>query len=190
MSGIIEHILARRSVRKYTAEPVSQENILELLQAAMAAPSASNRRPWEFVVVTDEQLLARLRAGLVFGRYAAPMAIAVCGNMKRALPWPATDFWIEDCSAATQNLLLAATGLGLGAVWVGVYPLGPFVRHVSKALALPKHVTPLGVVYVGHPLVDREPRTQYDEHQVHWQQYGEKWSRSGPSVALHNTKGK
>ncbi len=172
MSEIMEHILARRSIRKYSPEPVSQEDILKLLQAAMAAPSANNRRPWEFVAVTDEEILARLRSGLIFGRYVAPLAIVVCGNMKRALPWPARDFWIEDCSAATQNLLLAATGLGLGSVWVGVYPLGPFMKHVSKSLALPKHVIPLGLVHVGHPEVTREPRTQYDEHQVHWQQYG------------------
>ncbi len=166
MAGIMEHILARRSIRKYTAEPVSEEDISRLLQAAMAAPSASNRRPWEFVVITEEEVLAALRRGLLFGRYQAPLAIAVCGNLHRAYPGSAQEFWVQDCSAATENLLLAASGLGLGGVWVGVYPLTPFVRHVRRVLALPKHVIPLNVVYIGHPAENKEPRTQYDEKRV------------------------
>jgi large conductance mechanosensitive channel len=171
MPEILEHILARRSIRKFTAEPVAAEDIEKLLQAAMAAPSASNRRPWEFVLVSDPALQARLRSGLPLGRYNAPLAIVVCGNLQRAWPWPATDFWIEDCSAATENLLLAATGQGLGAVWIGVHPLQPFIQHVVRTLALPKHVRPLGVVWVGHPAEQRPPRTQFDAARVHWQLY-------------------
>jgi len=171
MSDIMTHILSRRSIRKYTDEPVSREDILRLLQAAMAAPSASNRRPWEFVVVTEPDVLKRLRGALILGRYNAPAAIVVCGNMGRAQPWPARDFWIEDCSAATENILLAATGLGLGSVWIGVYPIGLFVKAVSRALSLPKSIIPLGAVYVGHPAETKAPRTQYDERRVHWQEY-------------------
>jgi len=171
MSDIMTHILSRRSIRKYTNEPVSREDILRLLQAAMAAPSATNRKPWEFVVVTEPEVLESLRRVLPFGRYNAPAAIIVCGNMGRALPWPARDFWIQDCSAATENILLAATGLGLGAVWVGVHPIGLLVKAVSRVLSLPKGVIPLGVVYVGHPAEAKAPRTQYDEKRVHWQKY-------------------
>jgi nitroreductase len=171
MSDIMTHILSRRSIRKYTNEPVSQEDILRLLQAAMAAPSATNRKPWEFVVVTEPEVLESLRRVLPFGRYNAPAAIIVCGNMGRALPWPARDFWIQDCSAATENILLAATGLGLGAVWVGVHPIGLLVKAVSRVLSLPKGVIPLGVVYVGHPAEAKAPRTQYDDKRVHWQKY-------------------
>lgn len=171
MSDIMTHILARRSIRRYTDEPVSREQILELLRAGMAAPSASNRKPWEFVVVTDAELLKKLRVGLIFGRYNAPVSIVVCGNMKRALPSFGRDFWIEDCSAATENILLAASGLGLGAVWVGVYPIGPLVRFVSHLLALPEHVIPLCVIHVGHPAESKEPRTQYEEERVFWQCY-------------------
>jgi nitroreductase len=171
VSDIIEHILARRSIRKYTEEPVAAETVHLLLRAAMAAPSASNRQPWEFVVVTDAEPLDRLRTGLVFGRYRAPVAIVVCGNMRRAWPGPGRDLWIEDCSAATENLLLASAGLGLGSVWVGVYPIKPFIKAVSRALALPDHIVPLGVVYVGHPAEHKEPRTQYDEARVHSQAF-------------------
>ena len=174
MVGILEHIRSRRSIRKYHETPLSKSEILPLLEAAMAAPSASNRKPWEFIVVTDPRLLARLRRGLVFGKHNAPAAIVVCGNMRRALPGPTKRFWVQDCSAATENILLAASGSGLGAVWVGVHPIGPFVTSVRRALSLPKHVAPLCVIYVGHPAEEKEPRSQYDERRVHWQEYGKK----------------
>jgi len=172
MSDILEHILSRRSIRKYTDQAVARKEILRLLEAGMAAPSASNRQPWEFIVVTDGELLAKLRKGLVFGRYQAPVAIVVCGNMRRAWAGPARGFWIQDCSAAAENILLAATGLGLGAVWIGVHPIKPLARVVSRVLSFPKHIVPLGVIYVGHPAETKEPRTQYDQAKVSWQRYG------------------
>ena len=167
----MDHLLGRRSIRRFQEGPVATEQLTELLRAAMAAPSASNRRPWEFVVVTDGELLASLRRTLIFGRYMAPAAIVVCGNLRRAYPPPARDFYVEDCSAAIQNILLAAHGLGLGAVWIGVHPVPPFVKGVSRALGLPRHVRPVGVVYVGHPAEAKPPRTQYDEARVHWQRW-------------------
>lgn len=171
MGDIVEQIMARRSIRKYTEEPVAREDVRRILEAAMAAPSASNRKPWEFIVVDDPDVLARLRRGLVLGRYNAPLAIAVCGNMRRAHPPPARDFWIEDCSAAAQNILLAATGMDLGSVWIGVHPVGPLIAHVRRALHLPGHIRPLGVLYIGHPAQRKPPRTQYDERRVRWQVY-------------------
>jgi nitroreductase len=173
VGDILEHILARRSIRRYTDEPVAREDVRRLLEAAMAAPSASNRKPWEFVVVDEPEALARLRRGLILGRYNAPLAIAVCGNMRRAYPPPVQDFWIEDCSAAAQNILLAATGLGLGGVWIGVHPVGPLIAHVRRVLRLPGHVRPLGVLYIGHPAERKAPRTQYDERRVRWQVFEE-----------------
>ena len=172
MSGIMEHLLARRSIRQFTREPVAAADIRRLLEAAMAAPSASNRRPWAFVVVTAPDTLASLRRGLVLGRYEAPLTIVVCGNMRRAWLGPARDFWIQDCSAATQNILLAATGLGLGAVWIGVHPIAPFRWHVAHVLRLPRWLRPLAAVHVGHPSEAKAPRTQYAEASVHWQRYG------------------
>ena len=172
MADILDHIFSRRSIRKYTDQTVSRGDILRLLQAGMAAPSASNRQPWEFIVVTVQELLRKLRKGLIFGRYQAPAAIVVCGNMRRAWPGPVRGFWIQDCSAAAENILLAATGLGLGAVWIGVHPIKLLAKVVSRVLSLPGHVVPLGVIYVGHPAETKEPRTQYDEDKVSWQRYG------------------
>jgi nitroreductase len=169
MADVLDLIQRRRSVRKFLADAVPVELLDQLLQAAMAAPSASNRRPWEFLVVTDPAILAKLRAALVLGRYEAPACVVVCGNMLRSYPPPARDFWIQDCSAATENLLLAAVGLGLGAVWVGVYPIKPFMRGVARALGLPRHVRPLGLVHLGYPAETKPPRTQYDAARIHWQ---------------------
>ena len=174
MGDIVDHILQRRSIRKFTDAPVPRERIDALLQAAMAAPSASNRRPWEFIVVTEPTQLRQLRTHLVFGRYEAPLAIVVCGNMRRALPPPGREFWIEDCSGAIQNILLAATGLGLGSVWIGVHPVTFFSRGVAKILSLPRHVRPLGLIHIGWPAETKAPRTQYDASRVHWQRWRSK----------------
>jgi nitroreductase len=138
----------------------------------MAAPSATNRRPWEFVVITDPETLAGLRQRLILGRYNPSAAIVVCGNLRRSLGGAQQGFWVQDCSAATQNILLAATGLGLGSVWIGVHPIAPFSLLVSRWLHLPKHVRPLGVVYLGYPDEIKEPRSQYDAKRVHWQRFG------------------
>jgi nitroreductase len=172
MAEILEQIMRRRSIRKYTDEPVTREELTTLLQAAMAAPSAMNRKPWEFVVVTEPERLAALRRRLVLGKYNAPAAIVVCGNLKRAAPSIAKDFWVVDCSAATQNILLAAAGLGLGTVWIGVYPLRPVMGLVARLLGLPKQVQPLAVIWVGRPAETKPPRTQYDEANVHWESFG------------------
>ncbi len=137
----------------------------------MAAPTACNSQPWEFVVVTDDDQLAQLRAHLYSGRYHAPAAIVVCGNLKIANNSVARFHWAQDCSAATENILIAAPGLGLGAVWLGVYPLPSVVKQVSEMLSIPEGVTPLSVVYVGYPAETKPPRTQYDERRVHWQRY-------------------
>ena len=169
MTSTLEWIKARRSIRKFTAEPVSDEHLDMLLQAAMAAPTACNRKPWEYVVVSEQETLARLKQVLRLGRYDAPAAIVVCGNLLRTLPPPTHTFWIQDCSAAMQNILLEATGLGLGAVWVGIHPVGLFKRGVAKVLDLPKNVQPLGLVHVGYPAEERPARTQYDTERIHWQ---------------------
>ncbi|NLG51099.1 MAG: nitroreductase family protein [Chloroflexi bacterium] len=172
MTQILDYILQRRSIRKFTDAEVNRETILQILQAGMAAPSATNRQPWEFVVLTERKPLERLRRVLVLGRYHAPAVIVVCGNMRRALPGPARDFWVQDCSAATQNILLAATGLGLGAVWIGIHPIGMLKKGVSLAVGLPKHLIPLAAVYIGHPAETKPPRTQFDPRKVHWEQVG------------------
>jgi nitroreductase len=171
MNSTLETIFKRRSIRKYTDQPVEPEKLDLLLQAAMAAPSAMNCKPWEFVVVTDPEKLAQFRKRLIFGNRNAPAAIVVCGNPSLSTNPAARLFWVQDCSLAGENILIAAAGLGLGTVWVGVHPVAEFVRVVREIVSLPKHITPLGLLYVGYPAEEKPARTQYDAGRVHWQKY-------------------
>ena len=174
MNPTIETIFRRRSIRKYTDQPVEPEKLDLLLQAAMAAPSAMNCKPWEFVVVTEPEKLAQFRKRLIFGDRNAPAAIVVCGNPGLSTNPAARLFWVQDCSAAAENILTAAVGLGLGTVWIGVHPVAKFVKIVREIVSLPKSVTPLCVIYVGYAMEEKPARTQYDEQRVHHQKYGEK----------------
>lgn len=161
---LINTILSRRSIRKYTKESVSKKNIKTMLEAAMASPSGSNLKPWHFIVVTDRQILDNLASIHPYGRmlFQAPLCIAVCGDTTTS-----ASLWVQDCSAATENLLLMATALGLGAVWVGVYPDEERVDAIKKVLKIPKTIVPLNLISIGYPAEEKEPRTQYDELRVH-----------------------
>ncbi|MEN6572643.1 MAG: nitroreductase family protein [Anaerolineaceae bacterium] len=172
MTESLDFIFKRRSIRKFTDRPISEEDLTLLLQAGMAAPTAMNVRPWEFVVVTDREIIQQLRDSLVFGKHDPAAVIAVCGNTRFSNAKAANRFWVQDCSAAMENILLAATALGFGSVWVGVHPVTLFVKRVSEVLNLPASITPLGLIYLGYPAEQKEPRTQYDARKVHWQQYG------------------
>ena len=163
-----EVLQKRRSVRKFTREPVPEEAIHELLHAAMSGPSACNRMPWEFFVVTAQDVLEKLRKASRFTNYQAPLAIIVAGNLKRALPQQLAEYWIQDCSAATENLLLRATDLGLGAVWCGIYPQKRAEQRVAEILGLTSKQIPLNVIFLGYPTEEPEPRDQYQESNVHW----------------------
>ena len=171
MTGIMDYIFKRRSIRSYTSQPVDRDTLTLLLQAAMAAPSAVNSQPWEFVVVTEPAVLDRLRQRIQYGQYNATAIIAVCGSPAVGNNDAGKTYWIQDCSAALENILIAAAGLGLGSVWVGVYPEQGKVKAVRQVLNIPGNVFPLGLVYLGYPADNQPPRTQYDEQKVHWQQY-------------------
>ena len=171
MNTSLDPIFQRRSIRVYTEQPVEPEKLDLLLKAAMAAPSAMNCKPWEFVVITDPEKLAQFRKRLIFGNRNAPAAIVVCGNPSLSVNPAARLFWVQDCSLAGENILIAASGLGLGTVWVGVHPVAEFVRIVREIAGLPKHVTPLGLIFVGYTAEKKQPRTQYDQNRVHWQKY-------------------
>jgi nitroreductase len=164
-------LCARRSICKYQERPVPPETLRALLEAAMAAPTAANSQPWEFVVITQPETLASLREKLLFARYYAPAAIAVLGNPEIANNTVGRQFWVQDCSAATENILIAAAALGLGAVWIGVYPQPSVIKPVREILGLPENVTPLSLVYVGYPAEERPPSERYDEKRVYWEQY-------------------
>lgn len=168
---VLDAIYKRRSIRQYLDQEVDQETILTLLKAATAAPTAANYQPWEFIVVTEKERLEKLRNELAFGKYNAPVAIVVCGNLELALKGPDQEMWVQDCSAALENILLAATGLGLGAVWIGVYPVENRVTALKKLYNMPEQVIPMSVVYVGYPAEEKEGRTQFDEKRVYWQEY-------------------
>jgi nitroreductase len=171
MTEILEAIFKRRSIRIYERKPVEKEKLVDLLKAAMAAPSASNSRPWEFVVVTEEKTLDKLRAGLKYGKMNAAAAVVVLGNTSIAQNESAFRFWAQDCSAATENLLIAAANMGLGTCWTGSYPKEDTMDFLRKTLGIPKEVFPLNLIYVGYPAEEKEPRTQYDESRVHWEEY-------------------
>lgn len=170
-NAAIECIMTRTSIRRYQeGRAVSPDTVGILLKAAMAAPSAVNKQPWAFVVVSDRAVLDKIMAACPYARMLqhAPLAIVPCGDMSRALEGDDHDMWIEDVSAATENLLLAAHALGLGAVWTGVWPEADRMAGVSKALGLPDNVIPLAVVPVGYPEGAATPKQKWDESKVHY----------------------
>ena len=171
--NILEAIYARRSIRKYEDRPVEREKLVELVKAATAAPTAMNARPWHFIIVDEKEEMDGIRGIMRFGKHNAPAAIVVCGNMKRALPAMIRDFWVQDCSAAVENICLGAMELELGTVWLGVTPVQDHVEKVSAYLGLPKHIIPLGIIYVGYPAEEKEPRTQFKEENISYQRMGE-----------------
>lgn len=163
-----EVLLKRRSVRKFTDEPVSEDDIEKLLRAAMSGPSACNRRPWEFFVVTDAEKLEELRMASRFSRMKAKLALVVCGDLSRTLPLQLAEYWIQDCSAASENILLRAADLGLGAVWCGIYPQKRAEKKVREALSLKEKQVPLNIIWVGHPAEFPEPGDWFDEKRIHY----------------------
>ena len=162
--------MTRTSVRQYTDRPISADTLETLLKAGMAAPTAVNKQPWAFVVTTGRDALDSL-ATLQPRLKTAAAAITVCGDMTRAIEGEGRDFWVQDCSAATENILLAAHALGLGAVWTGVYPIAERVDDVSRALALPDSVVPMCIIAVGYPVGDQEPKDKWDPSKVHYQRW-------------------
>lgn len=171
MADILDMIMKRRSIRVFTREPVDKETLTQLLKAGMAAPSARNSQPWEFLVVTDEKLLGELQSKLKYGKYNAPAAIVVLGNLEIAKNESAFRFWVQDCAAATENILIAAANMSLGTVWIGSYPKEDVIQTLREILDIPENVQPLSVIYVGHPAEEKPARTQYEEQRVHWQKY-------------------
>ena len=168
--GLFETIAARTSIRKFDpSKPVADADIEKLLKAGMSAPSAMDRRPWEFIVVRDKAKLAALGNRLPYSRCGngAQAAIVVCGNLDNGLPGRGKEYWIHDCSAATMNILLAAKGLGLGAVWTGVYPGEDRVAVVREVLSIPEGYAPLNVIPLGVPAENPMPKNKWNPAKVH-----------------------
>lgn len=169
--NVFTTIQQRKSVRQYQDKPVPKEKTDTLLRAAMAAPTARNIQPWLFYVITNRKILDQLAEELPYAKMLAqaPMAIVVAGDTKKGNPnEEQIHNWTLDCAAATQNLLLAAEALGLGAVWTGVYPYKARIAAVSKALELPDHIIPLNIIPIGYPLLDDRPKDKWDPEKVKW----------------------
>ena len=160
-------ILARRSVRKFTNQPIDDKLIDRLLACAMAGPSACNYRPWMFYVVKNAEKREALRHVSRFSNIESALNIIVAGDQARSITRAENDFWIQDCAAATENILLAATDAGLGACWCGLYPMQPAVRNVRAVLELPETIVPMALIHLGYPAETPAPRTQYDAERVH-----------------------
>ena len=166
----IENLMTRVSVREFTGEKISAEQIDTLLRAAMAAPSALNKQPWAFVVVTDEKIIAQLGESLPYSRCSNHPACAFipCGDLSKTIEGDLAAFWINDVSAATENLLLAAHAMGLGAVWTALHPDMNRVTMVQQLLGLPEHIIPLCVVPVGVPAEQPAVKDKYNPENIHY----------------------
>ena len=170
-SAIIDNIMTRTSIRAYENRDVEPEKVETMLRAAMAAPSAGNKQPWKFIVIKDKNTLTAISGNMRTMRMAkeAPLAIVVCGDMNKTFEGNGLDYWVEDTSAATENLLLAAHGLGLGAVWCGIYPLPERVSFLQDLLKLPENIIPLNVIPVGYPAEFPEPKDKWNPESVHYE---------------------
>ena len=173
---VMENILNRKSVRKYTKEEVKKEQLEMLVRAGMAAPSARNSQPWLFFVIDDRAILDNLAKQLPNAKMLlnAKAAIVVCGNLQKALEGDGREFWVQDCSAETQNILLAAESMGLGAVWTGAYPRKETVNIIKVELGLPEHIVPLNVIPIGWQTGEEKPKQKYTEENIRWNKWEDK----------------
>lgn len=166
--SVLDNIATRTSIRDYEARPVEKEKIEKMLRAAMAAPTAMNKQPWHFVVVDQRNVLDALAGANPYAKMLkkAPLAIVVCGNTDKMIEGGGRDFWIQDASAATENLLLAAHAMGLGAVWTGAYPSEERCISISKVLSLSDNLIPLNMIVVGYPAEHPQPKQKFKEENI------------------------
>lgn len=166
--AVLDNIATRTSIRDYEARPVEKEKIEKMLRAAMAAPTAMNKQPWHFVVVDQRNVLDALAGTNPYAKMLkkAPLAIVVCGNTDKMIEGGGRDFWIQDASAATENLLLAAHAMGLGAVWTGAYPSEERCISISKVLSLSDNLVPLNMIVVGYPAEQPQPKQKFKEENI------------------------
>ena len=166
--AVLDNIATRTSIRDYEARPVEKEKIEKMLRAAMAAPTAMNKQPWHFVVVDQRNVLDALAGTNPYAKMLkkAPLAIVVCGNTDKMIEGGGRDFWIQDASAATENLLLAAHAMGLGAVWTGAYPSEERCISINKVLSLSDNLIPLNMIVVGYPAEQPQPKQKFKEENI------------------------
>ncbi len=170
--NIFEAIATRRSIRKFTDEVVSDAQVTQILEAGMAAPSAGNAQPWRFIVVREKQAMEDIAKLHPYAQMAkeSSVCIAVCADTQVEKH---AGFWVQDCSAAIQNMLLAARGLGIGTVWTGITPVQERAAAFKEFFALPDHVEILGIVVCGYPDQPFKARDTFDAGKV----FTEKWGQ-------------
>ncbi len=171
-SNLLATIHNRKSVRHFIKnKSVSKEDLLTIIKAAMAAPSAVNMQPWHFIIIDEREMLDSLAEKLPYAKMLvdAPAAIVVCGDT--SIESKGFSFWIEDCSLASGNILLAAEAMGLGAVWTAVYPDPLRIKPVRDLLKIPAHIMPLNVIPIGYPTGDEKPKNKFNEAKIHHSQF-------------------
>ncbi len=171
MDSALDAIMTRTSVRVYDPDKTVPDDVVEkLLRAGMAAPSAVNRQPWAFVVVKDRAILDALAEALPYAKMLAhaPLAIIPCGDSAHFLPGEDDVLWVQDLSAVSENILVAANALGLGAVWTCIYPHSERENPVRKILGIPESVVPFAAIPVGYPAHDHKPKNKWHENLVHY----------------------
>ncbi len=169
-NSVIEAIITRRSIRHYIRRDVDKSLIDLLLKSAMYAPSARNEQPWHFIVIDQQELFERIMKVHPYAKMLseAGVAILVCGDEKLEL---SKGYWPVDCSAATQNILLAAHSLGLGAVWLGVYPRRERMDGITEIFSLPAHIHPFSLVSIGYPAEEKKVPERLNEERVRWNRW-------------------
>jgi len=171
LSNILETIHNRKSVRKFTDKTVSKEQLETVIRAGMAAPSAVNIQPWAFIAVTNRELLDELNDKLPYAKMLrqSSAAIVVCGDFSKTNDAGYKNYWVQDCSAATENMLLAVEALGLGAVWTAVYHEQDRMEIVKSILNLPSHIIPLNVIPIGWSADDSPVKDKWKPENIHWE---------------------
>lgn len=171
-AAVIENIMTRTSIRQFTDQPVSKDTLDLIVKAGMAAPSAMNAQPWAFVVVTDKAVLDSLNSVHPYANLkTATAAVIVCGDLNKTIEGAGREYWVQDCSAATENILLAAHAYGLGAVWCGVYPIEERMKPVKEVLDMPENILPLNIITMGYPAESPAPKDKFKPENIHYQSW-------------------
>ncbi len=165
----IDLLFSRRSIRKFTTQDIERPVIEKILSAAMSAPSACAKDPWQFHVIKNKEMLTKIADGLPNGKFLPDSAvgIVVCGDIAAA-HGEELSYMLQDCSAAIENLLLAVTASGLGACWLGVHPRQDRIDHIKSLLNLPDNIIPISAIAIGHPANTQPPRNRYNPEKVRW----------------------
>lgn len=169
---VIDNIMTRTSIRQFTNQPIAKDTLISIVKAGMAAPSAVNLQPWSFIVIDEPEALKRLNEVHPHANLkTATAAIVVCGLLDKTDNETVRAYWVQDCSAATENILLAAHAYGIGAVWCGVYPNEERIPSVKEVLEIPENVMPLNIITMGYPAENPEPKDKFKTDNIHYQKW-------------------